>query len=301
MPESNIMKKHLLSALAIGALTSAHAEIIQTISGPDDASGGGDGNTLIDTTNDTDDWIDTLNAGGTVFIGFDWVITNNAGETGTGGFFGGLGVYNGSDERLLIGNGWASLTFSAGAGGTIEDTGVAYVVGETVRIVTELTVVAEGASNDTWRTWINPDASDLATPGAQRTDWTIGDFTQITHRAGNDPGASTMTNIIVADDFVSAIVAAPAAGPIRITTIEIDAETGDVTVTWTSTIGRFYFIETSTTLAAEGWGNFDDAYPAGGATGALTSITFSAGIDPIPPETREFFVRVHETAIEEPQ
>jgi hypothetical protein len=199
------MKKTILTTMIIAVAPLAQAAVLQTITGPDTASGGGIGNVIVDTSNDTGDWIDSLNAGGTVFIGFDWTITDNAGESGSGGMFGGMGVYDGTGERLLVGNGWSNLDYSAGASGTIESTGIDYVIGDTVRIVAELTIVNDGASNDTWKMWVNPSAGDEATPNAQRTDWTIDDFTQITHRVGNDPASATMENIVIADTFADAV------------------------------------------------------------------------------------------------
>ncbi|MGB0992752.1 MAG: PEP-CTERM sorting domain-containing protein [Akkermansiaceae bacterium] len=195
-----------LTLFTLSAATSAsNAAVLQTIAGPDTATGGGVGNVIVDTSSDTGDWIDTLNAGSTVFVGFDWTITNNAGETGAGGFFGGLGVYNGAGERLLIGNGWPQLTYSGGASGTIEDTGIAYTLNTTVRIVAELTTTNDGSGNDTWRMWVDPSTGDLGSPDAERTDWTIDDLTQLTHRAGNSPASTTMSNVVIADDFSSAV------------------------------------------------------------------------------------------------
>ena len=199
------MKKTTLIAMITAAAPFAQAAVLQTISGPDVASGGGQGNTLVDTTNDTGNWIDDVNAGGTVFIGFDWTITNNAGETGTGGFFAGLGVYNGGAERLLVGNQWNSLGYGAGASGTGNETGIAYTVGQTVRIVTELTITNDGSGKDTWRMGVDPGVGDQANHDAEHLTWTIDDFTKLTHRAGNDPGSATMENIVIADAFADAV------------------------------------------------------------------------------------------------
>ncbi len=200
-----IMKKTMTVAALAASATFTNAAVIQTVAGPLVATGGGVGATIIDTASDTGDWIDTINAGGTIFIGFDWTIDNNAGETGGGGFFGGLGVYNGGTDRLLIGNGWDQLVYGGGKGAGGDDTSIAYVVGTTVRVVVELTTTNGGADNDTWKMWIDPGTGDLASPDAQKLDWTIDDITKITNRAGNTPGQATMENLVVADTFASAI------------------------------------------------------------------------------------------------
>lgn len=185
---------------------TAEGAILQTVTGPVVATGGGAGTNLIDTTNDAGDWIDGINGGGSVYLAFDWVISNNAGETGSGGFFGGLGVYNGGGERLLIGNGWSETSYSGGTGaGGISDTGVPYQVGVPVRLVTRLTLVDGGTNNDSWEMWVDPANGDEGNPQAGNAAFTLDDFTRLTHRAGNSPGEAILSNLVVAttwDDVV---------------------------------------------------------------------------------------------------
>jgi hypothetical protein len=85
------------------------------------------------------------------------------------------------------------------------DTDILYVVGNTVRVVAEMTTTDGALGNDTWKMWIEPGTGDFASPDAQRTDWTLDDFTRITNRAGNSPGQATIENLVVADTFASAI------------------------------------------------------------------------------------------------
>jgi hypothetical protein len=118
-----------------------------------------------------------------------------------------LGLYNFGDERLLAGNSWESLNFDAGAGTAFEDSGVAYQVGETARLVLELTVNA-GAATDTFRLWVNPtSAADEGSPDGERTDWGLDPFTTLYHRAGNTTGQATLENLIVATTFSEAAAA----------------------------------------------------------------------------------------------
>lgn len=67
----------------------------RSLFGPFVASGGGLEKTLIDSTNDTTDCINTLSAGSTIDFSFDWVIDNSSTETVGDGFFWGARIYNG--------------------------------------------------------------------------------------------------------------------------------------------------------------------------------------------------------------
>ena len=198
---SNMKKTTLLTTL-VAASGFANAAIIQTLAGPENATGGGQGSTLIDTSNDTNDWITTLSGGGTIYIGFDWTVTDNAGETGGGGFFGGLGFYDGGTERALVGNSWNSLNF--GVAGPIgeNNSSTAYEIGTTVRLIAKITVTDGGTGNDTIELFINQDTEGTADASVTGT---LDDFTQITNRAGNGSGAATLANLIVADDYISAV------------------------------------------------------------------------------------------------
>lgn len=190
----------LLPALLIPL--GLNAGLIQSVPGPDVVSGGVQ-NVLIDTTTDTGDWMDAWNVGSPVFFGFDFTIDNNVGETGAGGFFGGLNFYNGSSERAGVGNDWASLEYGPFWPGhsTQGNTGIPYVLGETVRLVAEVDV-----PNDSIRVWVNPSVGDLGSPdGSTAGIQDLQTVTRIVHRAGNGVGQTTMENFVVADDFATAV------------------------------------------------------------------------------------------------
>ncbi len=207
------MKKNL-AITAVGSLLTAvtlPAAVIQTIDGPAVATTGVD-NVLVTTADDTDNWIDTLNAGGTTYFGWDWTIDNNAGETGAGGFFGGLQFDStGGDgqSNFILGNGWFDLDYGGGTGGTVAgSTGQLYVVGETVRLVASVTIdVATGL--DSWQLWVDPAVTDGAFPATQVTNINLGTITQLRHRAGNGTGQTTLENLVVADDFQNAVLPVP--------------------------------------------------------------------------------------------
>lgn len=227
-------------------------EIIQTVPGPVEATNGGSGVDLITVDTDLDDWIDSFNAGGrAIYLSFDWVITDNAGETGGGGFFGGLGFYDGGAERLLLGNGWSQLSFSGGTGAQgISDTGVPYEVGTPVKIVGRLIAVNDGASNDTWEMWVNPEHGDENSPQTGSNTFTIDNFTRVTHRAGNGTGAATLSNLVIADSWDDVVPPAPS-GPLEVTAFEYQAEASPdptVTLTWRKSGVASYVINASTDL-----------------------------------------------------
>lgn len=201
-PKYKHMKNTLIPLLFIAATSlSASAAVIQTVAGPDVATGGGAGNTLIDTSSDTGDWITSLSNGGTMYIGFDFTVDNNAGEGGGGGFFAGLGFYNGGAERALVGNAWTGLNYGIAGPIGANASSTAYAVGTTVHLVAKLTVVDGGTANDTIELFINQlteGSADASVTG------TLDDFTSLTHRAGNGAGQTTLSNLVVADDYLSA-------------------------------------------------------------------------------------------------
>lgn len=204
------MKKIIALGLVVGAtISSSHGAIIQTVAGPNVATGGGVGNTLIDDTTDTGDWITGLNGGGTMYIGFDWTVDDNDFETGTGGFFGGMGFFNGTTaagERALVGNDWVSLNFAVARPGAESASAIPYVIGTSARLVVKITVTDGGVDDDILELFVNQNSEGIADASAS---YTLDDFTQITHRAGNGFGQTTLSNLIVADDFASAAAVVP--------------------------------------------------------------------------------------------
>ncbi len=217
-PNPTPMKSKACSLLAALLATAAlHGQAVDWRIGPVDHTGGGTGTVLINTANDLEDWLTanpagngTLladsNASGTYYFGFDWTVTDNAGETGTGGYFGGLWFYYGTTERSGAGNAWNPLVYGI-AGGITADVVPAtpYVVGVPVRMV--LKVQFNAAANDNLTLWINPlagvgETSQTGVPQVAATSNMAADT--ITLRAGNGTGASRIQNLMVSTDFESA-------------------------------------------------------------------------------------------------
>jgi len=196
------MKRHLLflSTFAGLSIPNLSADIIQVVPGPISASGGGEGVDIITTDNDTDDWLTTISAGGTIYLGFDWVVETNAGETGSGDFFGGLGLYDLSDEKALVGNSWISLNYGLAGQSTDESSTIPYVIGTTVRLIAKLTIV-DGPDPDTIELFVGQDTEGV--PDAVNT-LAIDDINRVLSRAGNAGGSATITNLTIADDYASA-------------------------------------------------------------------------------------------------
>ena len=202
--------KHLLK-IAIGAASvwglasiGANAALIQTVAGPVSHTGGGVGATILDTSNDTGDWMDDLTSANTFFIGFDYTINDN----NSGGYFGGLGLYDGGVESSLFGNRFGGTEYGANitGGSTGGDAGVTYTVGNTVRIVFEMSTVGGSTANDdTWNMWIDPSASDLGSPLIGGTDAEFDGVDQFTVRAGNGTAESTIANLRVSSSFAASI------------------------------------------------------------------------------------------------
>ena len=136
-----------------------------------------------------------------MYIGFDWTVDNNAGETGAGGFFAGLGIFDGGTERALVGNSWPGLNYGIARPGAESESTIPYVVGTSARLVAKITVVDGGADNDLVELFVNQGTEGTADASAS---YTIDDFTQLTHRAGNGSGQTTLSNLIIADDYASA-------------------------------------------------------------------------------------------------
>ncbi len=189
-----------LSALVALSTPEISADIIQVIPGPISANDAGEGVEILNSDNDTNDWLTTISAGGTIYLGFDWVIHTNAGETGTGGFFGGLGFYDGGAEKVLIGNSWNSLNFGIAGQATDESSTIPYVIGETVRLIAKMTIV-DGPDPDTVELFVGQDTEGV--PDAVNT-LAIDDVSRVLSRAGNAGGWATITNLTIADDFASA-------------------------------------------------------------------------------------------------
>ena len=88
-----------------------------------------------------------------------------------------------------------------GSGAPLVDTGVPYVVGETVTLVARITTTNDGSGNDSWALWVNPLIGDEGSPLASSSVQTIDDFTRVQNRAGNGAGSATLENLVIADSF----------------------------------------------------------------------------------------------------
>ena len=187
----------VIALIVFGVLSDrASAILVQEEAGPFVATQN-TSNTITDTNNTNGDWLDNLNNGSQAyFISYDWTINNNAGESGSGGFFGGLTFYDNTNERLLIGNSWNSLKYGVGAGGTFPDLDPAdYSVGSTVNLVAKIEV---NAGDDAWQVWLNPENADELTPDASNSSWNFGSISHLVHRAGDSAGQATLSNYKVA-------------------------------------------------------------------------------------------------------
>ncbi len=193
----------VVCATLLFAAAPVPAAVLFNLPGSQVATGGGDGVSIVNTGNDTADWItaggyDTGSA--TVPLYFSWTanITNNAGETGTGGFFTALQLFKGG-ERFAVGNTWTSLNWGGFGGGDYELTGSpAYVVGTPANFVMKLDQAANTAT-----VWFNPNLTllEAAQPAGittVRSALGINDeFESINVRAGNDTGSTTFSNITI--------------------------------------------------------------------------------------------------------
>ena len=200
------------------ATLPAFAGSIQIVPGPVLASGGGGGTVVIDVNNDANNWLTAnpagnglaltdANATGTYYFGFDWTIDNNAGETGGGGFFGGLWFFQDGTERNGFGNGWGPVNYGiAGPGGdALVSPATPYAVGVKARIVGKVQYMAGGDEIVTM--WVNPigGVAEGAQTGVPVVSTTRNMLTNsIRLRTGNNAGASTLENLMVSSDFESA-------------------------------------------------------------------------------------------------
>lgn len=215
------MKKTvLLSFLVCVAAPAVLAQAVDWRAGPVSHTGGGNGTVLINAANDLANWLSLNTAGngvnlaepaatGTYYFGFDWTVTNNAGETGGGGFFGGLWFYEGGTERGGAGNSWGAMTLElAGPGFSAATTpAVPYVIGTPARLV--LKVKFNTNADDNLTLWVNPlggagEGGQAGVPIATATRNM--EFDSINLRAGNGTGASTLQRLMIATDFESAAV-----------------------------------------------------------------------------------------------
>lgn len=210
----------LFSCGLLAALPAAlQAQGIDWRVGPVTATGGGNGTSLITTANDLSNWLTANPAGnsipladtaatGTYYFGYDWTITNNAGETGGGGFFGGLWFFEDATERGGLGNAWGPVSYGlAGPGWDANFTpNSPYAIGTTVRMVVKVTFNAGG--NDTLTAWLNPAAG--VAEGSQTVPIASSsrnfEVNALNLRTGNGTGASRLDRLMISTDFESAAI-----------------------------------------------------------------------------------------------
>ena len=164
---------------------------------------------VFNTGNDTSDWIDTYGDSGftgTLYYGFDFTVLNNAGESGGGGLFAGVQLYNGNSERIGAGNDWApvNIGFVGGSGFADNETSTPYVVGQTYRLVVKVEFF--GGDDDDLFLWVDP-ASEADPADAIDSGNTV--FNNIRLRAGNSSGLVGFENIVFATTFAEAAIPEP--------------------------------------------------------------------------------------------
>ena len=182
-----------LAADASGTILQTHAGLtVTSATNP---------TTIIDTSNDTGDWISTYgdaSSSGTLYYGFDFTVDNNNGETGTGGYWTALQLFSGGNERIGLGNNWNSLNLSSFQHNGDQDLAgpTPYVIGTTYRLVAQIDFVNGG--DDSAKVWIDP-----ISPASPSKDLGAADasFDNIQLRGGNDAASTTYGNIVFATTF----------------------------------------------------------------------------------------------------
>lgn len=209
--ESIMKSKALMTAatLSLGISATASAAVLQEFTGGTVTQG--NDITLVTTSTDTNDWIDTYSpstASGTLYYKFDINVTNNAGETGSGGFFTALQLFNGTAERIGVGNSWAATDYGyfggpgANAEGALSPT-QEIVLNQTETFVVRIDFVSGG--NDTARIYFNPTSSDEGAQTVYATTTNNFGFDNVRIRAGNGTGSATYSDIVFATTFAEAV------------------------------------------------------------------------------------------------
>jgi hypothetical protein len=212
----------MLAFAAVALAVPCHASVYQSFPGPYVITGGGSGVTLVDTSNDANDWITAngFNGGatGTLYIGFTMNVTNNNSNETLGGMFGGLQLYTLNDEDLGVGNNWSSVNWSfyngPGNGDLNANPGLgganAISAPESARLVVRLNYNTSATGDETATVWFNPNpgASEALQDAGITTSLNSSFdavFDNIRLRTGNGTASSTFSDIIIASDFGSAV------------------------------------------------------------------------------------------------
>lgn len=182
-------------------VVDAYPTLPVSIVGPITVTGGGVGTTIFSAQNG---WLAgntylNTNYSGTLWTEFSMEFDSLNNETGNGGGFGGLHFYNGTSEKLLIGNNWVSLNWSYDAAnwgsGDLSDSPI--VLGEWHTFVVKTVYVAGGPDNIS--VWLDPNLSLTENGQFPAPTGILADasFDSIHLRAGNDSASATYSNIII--------------------------------------------------------------------------------------------------------
>jgi hypothetical protein len=208
-----------------------------TQAGPLDAFTGSD----IILYNAQNQWIDS-NYGptstNTLYTRFSMTFYSLNGETGNGGGFGGLEFYEGTTERLLVGNNWISTNWSTGganaANGELPNADfqpvTPIVLGEWHTFVIKC---AYDGTNDAVEAWMDPDftKSEYNQPNSPISLTMDNTFDNIHLRAGNGSAQAEFTNLVMAAT-APGVGFAPGAAP---AVLNLSRVNGSVQLSWTST------------------------------------------------------------------
>ena len=140
----------------------------------------------------------------TVWVSFEGQQTTNVAGTTSTSSYGGLGLYRGGTEQLLIGKSWpGDYQWKAGAGAALVGPAIPVSTLSLTKIVARITMV-DGA-NDTLDVWLNPaDTSSVAALGAPQITRTDADLSFDTLRIRSGEGDAAVTAESWAFDAVTA-------------------------------------------------------------------------------------------------
>ena len=201
------------AALAL-APAAAQAEVLQTHAGIEGVVGGGIGFTIIDTTNDTADWIDNYSSEtstGTLYYSFDATLQVYGNGANAGDSFGGLHLMFQGGERFLVGNNWGAHAWSFGGGVPDGDLASAnpedgntyeFIDLNTPRqIVVRIDFNANADDNIT--VWLDPAVADEGSQPVALTTNLVANaqFDAVHLRSGNEATEWDFTNVVFGTTF----------------------------------------------------------------------------------------------------
>ncbi|WP_052572718.1 hypothetical protein [Haloferula sp. BvORR071] len=154
----------------------------------------------------------------TVWVSFEGKQTTNVAGTASTNSYGGLGLYRGNTEQLLIGKSWpGDYQWKAGTGGTLIGPAVPVSTLAMTKIVARITMV--DAATDTLDVWINPaDTSSVAALGSPHITRTDPDLSFDTLRIRGGEGDAGVTaeswafDAVTAGDTLADVVASDSDG-----------------------------------------------------------------------------------------